>query len=69
MSKRGHFQAFVTAEDGSMLRVIGERKAGRERNAVDAERRERDRMSARRERNEARSLARAIREVVGAGVR
>ena len=63
-SKRGHFQAFIEAEDGSALRVIGPRA---KRNAIvvnpDVARKVRLAASARRERDEAREWAREAREL------
>jgi hypothetical protein len=62
--KRGHFQAFIEAEDGSVLRVIGTR--AKQRPIVispDIARKVRIAATARLERDEAREWAREAREL------
>jgi hypothetical protein len=64
MRKRGHFQAFIEAEDGSALRVIGPRTV-RSKSIIKADvaRKVRVAATARRERDEAREWAREAREL------
>jgi hypothetical protein len=68
--KRGHWKGFLTAEDGSILRVVGGRpEVIRPKNSVEVERRVRALADAKRERDTQRAESRAVREAYGVAIR
>ena len=68
MRKRGHWQAFVTAEDGSLLRVIGNDHQGAHR-ATQPTARPRRGILARFAQDDAQDTEREVRETYGLAIR